>query len=798
MFTRDQIEEIKKKLIMLGTKDTQFPDAHKLNGEEIIAIVQDGENKKIPLSSIINDDFINVSKDTTEILTLSTAVSKIDINNRKLGQVITFKDSANSWAIRQFTGSSLDNWNDISLWKSISGIDELKSQVETNAEDISVLSNEIERHDASILNLNTDVSKLKDKDIETSSSLSELNTKVDTLKSQADTNTSNISSLNTEVSTLQSKVDENTTSISQINNNIADNNKSIAQINTALDEHTESINAKITTDRIEDGAVTSEKIATSAFDNTLSVIGKIAPADMVGRKLTDLEGKTADITKEIIKTEDESITIEDNNGNVIAELTPDSSTFKNLKNNGKDVLTAHQDISNLATKEDLDGIEHESIAEKEEEVVFEEEDGNFCARVNHRGVDSVGYALNGNPITKTHYPSNQCKGLTHYYHEGGDTIQYTYDFTDDSYIIHNPNGVNGNIYAEIVGLKAGKTYRISGIGSGITSTKRICASNVASGLNNTIAELEDNGEGIYSAEFTVLENTITTINITPRYNSKLTSFTNIKVIEVSDVERSVLVNDFIDNISLEELSDDLKKHLLIDENPTTYCGRSACVFNNVLFIGDSLTEGAFNKKGTNGMSDASGSFYRQEHSYPYFFKKLTGANGENWGLGGHTTKAWWDVRTTEGHPSYKPDDQWKGFDCAIIALGTNDAFRSSSASDTITALNNIINKVLTLNPRISVFVATPFGGRFALDSKFTEVSETIRGVVNGRTDCYLLDINRYGHMNDKRGYNAGHFTAIGYERLAEDIINYMSWIIDSNDWDFRHVQFSNTDYEPFN
>ena len=238
MFTRDQIEEIKKKLIMLGTKDTQFPDAYKLNGEEIVAIVQDGENRKIPLSSIINDDFINVSKYTTEILTLSTAVSKIDINNRKLGQIITFKDSANSWAIRQFTGSSLDNWNDISLWKSISGIDELKSQ--------------------------------------------------------ADTNTSNLSSLNTEVSAMQSKVDENTTSISQINNNIADNNKSIAQINTTLDEHTESINARITTDRIADGAVTTEKIATSAFDSTLSVSGKIAPADVVGEKITELEGAMRD------------------------------------------------------------------------------------------------------------------------------------------------------------------------------------------------------------------------------------------------------------------------------------------------------------------------------------------------------------------------------------------------------------------------------------------------------------------------------------------------------------------------
>ena len=295
MFTRDQINEIKKKLIMLGTKDTQFPDAHKLNGEEIIAIVQDGENKKIPLSSIINDDFINVSKDTTEILTLSTAVSKIDTNNRKLGQVITFKDSANSWAIRQFTGSSLDNWNDISLWKSISGIDELKSQVETNAEDISVLSDEIERHDTSILNLNTDVSKLKDKDIETSSSLSELNTKVDTLKSQADTNTSNISSLNTEVSAIQSKVDENTTSISQINTELDNKNDEIAQINNTLAEHTESINAKITTDRIEDGAVISEKIATSVFDSTLSVSGKIAPADIVGEKIDALKSEIDNI-----------------------------------------------------------------------------------------------------------------------------------------------------------------------------------------------------------------------------------------------------------------------------------------------------------------------------------------------------------------------------------------------------------------------------------------------------------------------------------------------------------------------
>ena len=367
MFTRDQIEEIKKKLIMLGTKDTQFPDAHKLNGEEIIAIVQDGENKKIPLSSIINDDFINVSKDTTEILTLSTAVSKIDINNRKLGQVITFKDSANSWAIRQFTGSSLDNWNDISLWKSISGIDELKSQVETNAENISVLSDEIERHDASILNLNTDVSKLKDKDIETSSSLSELNTRVNTLKSQADTNTSNISSLNTEVSTLQSKVDENTTSISQINTELDNKNDEIAQINNTLAEHTESINAKITTDRIEDGAVTSEKISSSAFDSTLLVSGKIAPADVVGEKITELEEEilgelSASVTRynsfqrrgEIIKhfSSGDKITLSASgtavSNNIVVRYDDSTTNITILENNGKSsIVTLSKDTTKL-------------------------------------------------------------------------------------------------------------------------------------------------------------------------------------------------------------------------------------------------------------------------------------------------------------------------------------------------------------------------------------------------------------------------------------------------------------------
>jgi hypothetical protein len=45
MFTNTQIEEIRKKLLLRGVKDTQFPLADSLKGDETVAIVQQGINK---------------------------------------------------------------------------------------------------------------------------------------------------------------------------------------------------------------------------------------------------------------------------------------------------------------------------------------------------------------------------------------------------------------------------------------------------------------------------------------------------------------------------------------------------------------------------------------------------------------------------------------------------------------------------------------------------------------------------------------------------------------------------------
>lgn len=182
-----------------------------------------------------NDDFINVSGENLEVLTLSSAISKVDTSIRKLGQVITFRDGATSWATYQFTGSSLNDWSTTSLWKSIagsgeSGIDELKSQVDTNTADIASLkadvssntqdmgslSDEIDRNSANINSLQSSVTTLETREALTTDAINGLKTKVSDLTSQVNTNTSNISNLNTEVNALSDSLDAITNKVKSL------------------------------------------------------------------------------------------------------------------------------------------------------------------------------------------------------------------------------------------------------------------------------------------------------------------------------------------------------------------------------------------------------------------------------------------------------------------------------------------------------------------------------------------------------------------------------------------------------
>lgn len=223
--------------VTFGTSSASYPmyyngklvsSSNTWEADEVLEVWYDGINiiSKKWIGGLLsgtssNNDFINVSGENLETLTLSSAISKVDTSIRKLGQVITFRDGATSWATYQFTGSSLNDWSTTSLWKSIagsgeSGIDELKSKVDTNtadiaslkanvssnAQDIGSLADEIDRNSANINSLQSSVTTLETRETLTTDAINGLKTKVSDLTSQVNTNTSNISNLNTEVSAL--------------------------------------------------------------------------------------------------------------------------------------------------------------------------------------------------------------------------------------------------------------------------------------------------------------------------------------------------------------------------------------------------------------------------------------------------------------------------------------------------------------------------------------------------------------------------------------------------------------------
>ena len=144
MFTCNQIEEIKRKLQLIGRKDTSFPLAEPLNGNEIIAIVQQGQNKQLGLKTLIEkigmyttSDFTNLSKYSEDSYTLGEAIKLVEPVNRRAGQVITFIDSSTGkWAIYQFKGSTASEWLNLQLWDNILAVvDNLDS--DTNEKPLS-------------------------------------------------------------------------------------------------------------------------------------------------------------------------------------------------------------------------------------------------------------------------------------------------------------------------------------------------------------------------------------------------------------------------------------------------------------------------------------------------------------------------------------------------------------------------------------------------------------------------------------------------------------------------------------
>ena len=118
-----------------------------------------------------------------------------------------------------------------------------------------------------------------------------------------------------------------------------------------------------------------------------------------GNKFSELGKKMSEINKEVIETKEDSISIEDNNGNEVFHLDENGLDAKNLKSNGKRVAV-EEDLTNFATKESVQSkLEEENTQQDDEEIVIGETKENPTARFTKNALMVKKLTdLNGNEI----------------------------------------------------------------------------------------------------------------------------------------------------------------------------------------------------------------------------------------------------------------------------------------------------------------------------------------------------------------------------------------------------------------
>ena len=131
MFTQEQINEIEQRLALKGSKDTQLPEAElPLKGDETVAIIQEGENRNLPVEIFIKypiEGAFNVSKylqlinkeETLIKVSLEDAVTSVPTMAKNEGQTIVFIDSNNTWQCYQYQGDTIDDWDNLLKWKNL-------------------------------------------------------------------------------------------------------------------------------------------------------------------------------------------------------------------------------------------------------------------------------------------------------------------------------------------------------------------------------------------------------------------------------------------------------------------------------------------------------------------------------------------------------------------------------------------------------------------------------------------------------------------------------------------------------
>lgn len=215
------------------------------------------------------------------------------------------------------------------------------------------------------------------------------------------------------------------------------------------------------------------------------------------------------------------------------------------------------------------------------------------------------------------------------------------------------------------------------------------------------------------------------------------------------------------------------------------------MFKKIGIIGDSLSSGEI------AYTDGSGNHYvdRYDSSWLSLICRPIGAECAHYSQGGMTTKTWLE-NVGSKKTMFENDTACNAY---FVALGTNDASESypmGNAGDSKSTasyagyLKNIIELVHEKAPNSVIFVMSLYGN----SEKGLQYSNTAKSISDLYSYCFYVDFRGNTDIYTGTGgvwSNLGHFTSIGYVKVAQTIKKLVNNIVDSNkDW-FKFFTLNN-------
>ena len=212
------------------------------------------------------------------------------------------------------------------------------------------------------------------------------------------------------------------------------------------------------------------------------------------------------------------------------------------------------------------------------------------------------------------------------------------------------------------------------------------------------------------------------------------------------------------------------------------------IFKKVVCVGDSYMEGWFKVAGDSDWSA------HPEYSWPHYMEHITGNEWVNLGISGATTWSW--LSNTNGLAKAQQEGHTQAY---VIGLLINDTAGSLGTAEDIGTENNtyyaglskVIRSLAAISPDAHIFVLTCPRYQNETYNNFNQAVRDIISTYTGTYKVHLIDLAANYKMFTTNSFASdsinGHYTAIGYQQMAEFLNYLISDYINNNVSNFQDV-----------